>query len=110
MHHASASPVFEPPQLPASIRTVLPAQPLLLRQVLVPMNTPGVKVVRPMLVYGYDDAPHGHAEVHFNNVTVPASNLVYVSHCNTVLDRGQRGMRFLLVCPCCLAAQMFPLL
>ncbi|KAF8322275.1 acyl-CoA dehydrogenase NM domain-like protein [Clavulina sp. PMI_390] len=44
--------------------------------VLVPANTPGVKIVRPMTVLGYDDAPEGHAEVIYDNVRVPLSNLV----------------------------------
>ena len=42
------------------------------------MSSPGVHVVRPMLVYGYDDAPHGHAEVHFKAVRVPADNIILV--------------------------------
>jgi acyl-CoA dehydrogenase len=44
--------------------------------VLVPANTRGITVVRPMMVYGYDDAPHGHMELLFENVRIPVSNIV----------------------------------
>lgn len=44
--------------------------------ILVPASTPGVTVNRVLSVYGYDDAPHGHAQITFKDVRVPASNMV----------------------------------
>ncbi len=45
-------------------------------QILVPMDAPGVEIVGPMLVFGHDDAPHGHMHLRFNDVRVPKSNVL----------------------------------
>ncbi|TPX69034.1 hypothetical protein SpCBS45565_g02684 [Spizellomyces sp. 'palustris'] len=44
--------------------------------IIVPADAKGVKIVRPMTIYGYDDAPHGHMEMVFDNVRVPAENMI----------------------------------